>query len=229
MIKFYYAPAPNPAKVALFLEEAALAYELVPIDTMKGDQFTPAFKSVNPNSKVPAIVDGDVVIFDSNAILQYLGETTGRFMPAPGSPRARGELLSWLAFVGTGVGPYSGQAVHFKRFAQEKIPYAINRYHVEAQRHWGILEERLSARRYMLGETYTIVDMAVWGWARALGYVFDGDCWATLPSVKRLFDEISARPAAQRATALATRHQFKTDIDAEARRNLFPQNSRLDS
>jgi len=81
----------------------------------------------------------------------------------------------------------------------------------------------------MLGETYTIVDMAVWGWARAIGYVFDGDFWATLPSVKRLFDEISARSAAQRVAALATRHQFKTDIDAEARRNLFPQNSRLDS
>src|SRR5258708_12270482 len=98
MIKFYYAPAPNPAKVALFLEEAALAYELVPIDTMKGDQFTPAFKSVNPNCKVPALVDGDVVIFDSNAILQYLGETTARFIPAPASPRPPGDPLSCLPF-----------------------------------------------------------------------------------------------------------------------------------
>src|SRR6202011_3066065 len=98
MIKFYYAPAPNPAKVALFLEEAALAYELVPVDTMKGDQFTPAFKSVNPNCKVPALVDGDVVIFDSNAILQYLGETTGRFMPAPAPPGARGALLAGFPF-----------------------------------------------------------------------------------------------------------------------------------
>jgi GSH-dependent disulfide-bond oxidoreductase len=229
MIKFYYAPAPNPAKVALFLEEAALPYELVPIDTMKGDQFTPAFRAINPNCKVPAIVDGDVVVFDSNAILLYLGEATGRFMPAGDSLSARAELISWLAFVATGLGPFSGQAVHFKRFAQEKIPYAINRYHVEAERHWGIVEKRLSSRRYLLGDTYTIVDMAVWGWARALSYVFDGDFWTTIPSVKRLFDEISARPAAERAVALATRHHFKTEIDAEARRNMFPQNSRLDS
>ena len=116
MIKFYYHPSPNPAKVALFLEEAGLAYELVPVDTRKGEQHLPEFLAINPNAKTPAIVDGDATVFDSNAILLYLAEKTGKFLP-PNTPQARGELLSWLMFVATGIGPYSGQAVHFRHFA----------------------------------------------------------------------------------------------------------------
>lgn len=112
MITFYYHPSPNPAKVALFLEEAGLAYELVPVDTRKGEQHAPAFTALNPNAKTPVIVDGEVTVFDSNAILLHLAEKTGRFLPE-GSPAARGQLLSWLMFVATGIGPYSGQAVHF--------------------------------------------------------------------------------------------------------------------
>ena len=121
MLKFYYSGAPNPMKVALFLEEAGLPYEAIPVDTRKGDQHTPDYLAVNPNAKVPAIVDGDAVVFDSTAILLYLGEKTGKFMPQ-NTPKLRGELLSWMMFVGTGVGPFTGQSVHFRNYAPEKIP-----------------------------------------------------------------------------------------------------------
>ncbi len=220
MIKFYFHPSPNPAKVALFLEEAGLAYELVPVDTRKGEQFDPAFLAINPNAKTPAITDGDVTVFDSNAILLYLGEKTGQFMPDD-TPVLRGELLSWLMFVATGIGPYSGQAVHFRHFAPEPKDYAVTRYTFEARRHYKILDARLADRRYMLGDEYTIVDMAVWGWARAVPFVLGDDAWTSMPNLKRLFDEISARPAAERANALRERHAFKAEMDADARRNMF--------
>ena len=162
MIKFYYNAAPNPMKVALMLEETGLPYEPVPIDGRKGDQHKPDYLAINPNGKVPAIVDGDATVFDSNAILLYLGEKSGKFMPA-NTPKAHGELYSWLMFVASGVGPFSGQAVHFRHHAPEKNHYAINRYMYEAQRHYGILNDRLGKHKYMVGEAYSIVDMAVWG------------------------------------------------------------------
>ena len=221
MLKFYYNTAPNPAKVALLLEELGLHYEVVPVDTRKGEQFSPAYRAVNPNSKLPAIEDGDVKVFDSNAILLYLAEKTGRFLPA-NTPVARGELLSWLMFVASGVGPYSGQAVHFNRVAPEPKEYPQKRYAYEAERHWGILDARLGQQRYILGDTYTIVDMAVWGWARALPFVFGDGAWDSRPSVKRLLDEINARPAAARAEALKDRFKFKTENDTEAVRFMFP-------
>jgi GST-like protein len=220
MLKFYYNGAPNPTKVALFLEEAGLAYEPVPIDTRKGDQHKPEFLAINPNAKVPAIVDGDVTVFDSNAILLYLAEKTGKFLPAKGD-KARGEFLSWLLFVASGVGPYSGQSVHFRNAAPDKNEYAINRYAFEAQRHFGILDARLAKRKYMLGDTYTIVDMDVWGWARLMPMVLGEAAWAKFPNLKRLVDEISARPAAERAVALRERYQFKTEMDDLARRSLY--------
>jgi GSH-dependent disulfide-bond oxidoreductase len=220
MIKLYYHPSPNPAKVALFLEEAGLPYELVPVDTRRGEQHAPEFLAINPNGKTPAIVDGDAVVFDSNAILLYLAEKTGKFLPE-GTPEARGELLSWLMFVATGIGPYSGQAVHFRHFAPEKVPYAVDRYLYEARRHWGIVDARLADRRYMLGDAYTIVDMAVWGWARVVPFVVGDDAWERFPNLKRLFDEVSARPAAQAANALKERHAFKTEMDDDARRHMF--------
>jgi GST-like protein len=124
-------------------------------------------------------------------------------------------------FVATGVGPFSGQAVHFRHFAPEQLPYAVNRYLYEAKRHYGILDARLAERRYMLGEAYTIVDMAVWGWARMVPFIMGEEAWAGLPNLKRLLDEISARPAAQRAEALKDKHTFKTEMDEEARRHMF--------
>lgn len=228
MIKFYYHPSPNPAKVALFLEEAALPYELIPVDTRKGEQHSPWFTAINPNAKTPALIDGDAVLFDSNAILLYLAEKTGRFLPG-NSPAARAAMHSWLMFIATGVGPYSGQAVHFKHFAPEQLPYAVNRYDFEARRHWGILDARLAENHYLLGDAYTLVDMAFWGWALRVPFVIGEDAWELLPNVQRLVDEITARPAAQRVEALKTRHAFKTEVDQEARRWLFPQNARLGS
>ncbi len=221
MIRFHYSLAPNPMKVALFLEEAGLPYEAVPVDTRKGEQFAPAFAALNPNNKVPVIEDGEATVFDSNAILLYLAEKTGRFLPGERTPAARGELLSWLMFVATGVGPYSGQAVHFRHFAPEPKEYAVTRYLFEARRHYGILDARLAGRRYVLGEDYTIVDMAVWGWARMVPFILGDDAWAAMPNLKRLLDEIGARPAAERALALKDRHAFKTEMDEEARRHMF--------
>jgi GST-like protein len=219
MLTFYFNASPNPTKVALFLEESGLPYEPVPIDTRKGEQFKPAYTAINPNGKVPAIVDGEVTVFDSNAILLYLAEKTGKFLPA--STAARGELLSWLMFVATGVGPFSGQAVHFRHHAPEKVPYADKRYQYEAQRHYGIIDGRLNGRRYMLGSAYSIVDMAVWGWARMVPFILGENAWAKFANVKRLVDEISARPAAVRALALKDKFAFKAEMDDEARGHMF--------
>jgi len=228
MIKFYYHPSPNPLKVALFLEEAGMSYEVMPVDTRKGEQHSPAFLKINPNAKTPAIVDTecDATVFDSNAILLYLAEKSGQFLPA-NTPAARGEMLSWLMFVATGIGPYSGQAVHFQHVAPDPKAYAVNRYTFEAERHFKILDAQLASQRYMLGDTFTLVDMAVWGWARALPRILGADIWVTLPNLRRHFDEINARPAAQRAEALQAQFTFKTEMDEDARKQMFPQNARL--
>jgi len=220
MLKFYYSAAPNPTKIALFLEESGLPYDPIPVDTRKGDQHKPEYLAINPNAKVPAIVDGDAVVFDSSAILLYLAEKTGKFLPAK-TDKARGELLSWMFFVSSGVGPYAGQSVHFRVYAPEKLPYAINRYAYEAQRHFGILDARLAKRKYMLGDTYTIVDMNVWGWARLMPNVLGEGAWDKFKNLKRLVDEISARPAAQKALTLKDRHQFKTEMDEVAKKAMF--------
>ncbi len=220
MLKFYFNGSPNPTKVALFLEEAELPYEPIPIDTRRGQQFDPAFLAINPNAKVPAIVDDGHTVFDSNAILLYLAEKTGKFLPED-TLAARGELLSWLMFVATGVGPFSGQAVHFKHFAPEKVPYAQKRYLFEAERHYGILDARLAHRDYLVGNTYTIADMDLWGWARMIPFILGDGALEKFPNVKRLHDEIGARPAAARAVALKDRFPFKTDMDEDARTHMF--------
>jgi GST-like protein len=220
MLKLYYSGAPNPAKVALFLEEAGMPYEAIPVDTRKGEQHSPEYLKINPNAKVPAIVDGDVVVFDSSAILLYLADKTGKFLPAK-TDKARGELLSWMFFVSSGLGPYAGQSVHFRLYAPEKIPYAMNRYAFEAQRHFKIIEERLSKQPFMLGDTYTIVDMNVWGWARMVPTVLGEGAWDQFPSLKRYIDGINARPAAKIAGSLKDRHKFKTEMDDQARKAMF--------
>ncbi len=228
MITLYYHPSPNPAKVALFLEEAELSYELVPIDTWKGEQFTPEFLAINPNGKTPALTDGDVALFDSTAILLYLARKTGRFL-AQESEAEHAQMLSWLMFVASGLGPFTGQAVHFTLIAPEPKEYAVNRYVYETERHWSLLDARLARTRFMSGENYSIADMAVWGWgtARALSFIFGPDAWSRFPHVKRLYDEVSARPAAMRAAGLAKRHGFKQEMDQAARDYMFPQNKRL--
>jgi GSH-dependent disulfide-bond oxidoreductase len=223
MLKFYYSLAPNPMKVALFLEEAGLPYEAIPVDTRKGEQHAAAFKALNPNAKVPVIVDGATTVFDSNAILLYLAEKTGQFLPAH---EQRGPMLSWLMFIASGIGPFTGQCVHFKHYAPEPVPYARNRYDFEAWRHWKILDAHLAGKAWMAGDAYTLLDMALWGWARAVPFALGDTAWAQLPNVKRVFDAVSARPAAQRASALKDRHAFKTEMDDEARRAMFPHLAR---
>lgn len=224
MLDFYYSLAPNPMKVALFLEEVGLPYNAVPVDTRKGEQHLPAFTAINQNGKVPVIVDGATTVFDSSAILLYLADKTGQFLPPAAQ---RGEMLSWLMVTASGIGPFTGQCVHFKHYAPEKLPYAINRYDFEAWRHWKLIEQRLSGRTWMMGDTYTLLDMAVWGWARAVPFALGDKAYEQLPQVKRLLDAINARPAAQRAAALKDRYTFKTEMDDEARRAMFPQNERL--
>src|SRR6185437_15898926 len=156
MVRFYFHPTPNPVKVALFLEEAGLPYETVPVDTSKGEQHKPAFRAINPNGKVPAIIDTEgpggreTRVFDSSAILLYLGDKTGKFMGEAGD---RGELLSWLFFIASGLGPFSGQAVHFQFAAPEGLDYARNRYRREAERHYQVLEDRLAGRSFIVGDS----------------------------------------------------------------------------
>lgn len=219
MLKFYYNTGPNPMKVALYLEETGLDYEAIPIDGRKGDQHTPEYKALNPNAKAPTLVDGDTVVFDSNAILLYLARKTGQFLP---SADHEGDMLSWLMFVATGIGPYSGQCVHFRHHAPEQLPYAVKRYMFEARRHYQILDDRLAAQPYMVGGSYSLVDMAVWGWARLIPFILGPEVPAEMPNLKRLMDEINARPAAQRAEAIKERFAFKTEMDEAARRNMFP-------
>ena len=187
MLKFYYNAAPNPMKVALLLEELGLPYEPVPVDTRKGEQFSAHYLKVNPNGKVPAIVDGGVRVFDSNAILLYLADREKRFVPLEANSAARGDMLSWLMFIASGVGPFSGQSVHFRNAAPEPKEYALNRYDFEANRHWKLVEDHLATSHYMLGKEYSIADMAFWGWARLVPFVLGtGDAtWTTYPQVKR--------------------------------------------
>lgn len=228
MLKFYYHPSPNPAKVALFLEEAQLPYELVPADIRKGEQHLPEYLAINPNAKTPALTDGDATIFDSTAILLYLAVKTGRFLPR-NEPAVRAQMYSWLMFIASGIGPFSGQAVHFRHFAPEPKTYALNRYDFEAWRHWRILEQHLTDRVYMVDDEFTIVDMALWGWVRALPMILGAQALAELPNISRYLAHINKRPAAQRVEALSATHAFKTEMDQTANEAMYPQNRRLAS
>lgn len=226
MIKLFYHPSPNPLKVALFLEEAQLPYEMVPVDTRKGQQHDPEFLKINPNAKTPAILDGDIPVFDSNAILLYLAAKHQLFLPAENDAQ-KAQIASWLMFIATGIGPYCGQAVHFKRYAPEPKEYAVNRYDFEAWRHWNIIEAHLKGKAWMVADSYSIVDMSLWGWARMVPFILGDDAWEKLPNIKRWIDVINARPAAQRAEALKTQHEFTIAVDDAAKRHLFPANARL--
>jgi GSH-dependent disulfide-bond oxidoreductase len=229
MIRFYFHPTPNPAKIALFLEEVELPYELIPIDTSKGEQHLAAFRAINPNGKVPAIVDTDgpgdkeTRVFDSTAILLYLAEKAGKLL---GDPQDRPELLSWLLFIASGLGPFSGQAVHFQYAAPDGLGYASNRYRREAQRHYQVLNDHLAGRKFIVSNTYTIADISAWGWLDRSSRVLKGeaDPLGPYPHLKRLFQTVDTRPAVVRARAVGADHNFKRVNDEETRRALFPSN-----
>jgi GST-like protein len=229
MIQFYFHPTPNPAKIALMLEETDLTYQIVPVDTSRGEQHDAAFRAINPNGKVPAIVDTEgpggkeARVFDSSAILLYLGEKTGRFV---GLAASRPELLSWLFFIASGLGPFSGQAVHFQHAAPETLPYAVSRYRREIERHYGVLNDHLSGRDYIVGREYSIADISAWGWLDRASRVLVGevDPLSAYPNLKRLFLTVDGRPAVARARTVGKDHAFKKEMDDEARRALFPSN-----
>ena len=199
MLKFYFNGSPNPTKVALFLEESGLPFEPIAVDTRKGDQFKPEFLKVNPNSKVPAIDDDGVLVFDSNAILLYLAEKTGKLLPA--EPRQRYDTLQWLMFQMAHIGPMFGQANHFNNVAKEQIQYAKERYTNEVLRLYQVLENRLHDSPFIGCDEYTIADIATYPWVK--GYKSHGINPASAPSFVRWIEAVEARPAVQRNNTMA--------------------------
>jgi len=203
-IELYTWGTPNGRKVSIMLEECALPYRVHKIDIGKGDQFKPEFVAINPNSKIPAIVDPDgpdgrpLPLFESGAILIYLAEKAGKLCAT--DPRARHTTYQWLMFQMGGVGPMFGQAHHFMRFAPEKIPYAIERYGKEAKRLYGVMDRRLGAAAHLAGDAYSIADIATYPWAAR--HEWQGVSLGEFPNVKRWFEAIAARPAVARGMAV---------------------------
>ena len=222
MIEVYSWATPNGHKVHIMLEECALPYRVHAVDIGAGEQFAPEFLAISPNNKIPAIIDADgpdgqpIPLFESGAILLYLATKTGRLLPA--DTRGRYEVLQWLMFQMGSIGPMLGQAHHFRLYAPEKIPYAIERYSNEARRLYGVLNRRLANSRYIGGAEYSIADIAVFPWLRS--WKNQGIDWDEHPHVKGWFDEIGARPAVQRGVeVLADRR--KPLVDDRAREVLF--------
>jgi GST-like protein len=221
-ITLYSWATPNGHKVHIMLEECGLPYEVVPVNIGAGDQFKPGFLAISPNNKIPALVDPDgpdgepISLFESGAILVYLAAKTGRFLP-PGD-RARYEVLQWLMFQMGGVGPMLGQAHHFRLYAPEKIPYAVDRYSNEAKRLYQVIDKRLAASPWLGGAEYSIADIATFPWLRSWekqGIVLDD-----YPHLKRWFDTVAARPAVQRGVQVLADLR-KPVTDDKAREVLF--------
>jgi GST-like protein len=224
MIEVYSWATPNGHKVHIMLEECGLPYRAIPVDIGSGAQFDPAFLAISPNNKIPALVDPDgpggqpISLFESGAILLYLAGKTGRLLPD--DVRGKYEVLQWLMFQMGGVGPMLGQAHHFRIYAPEKIPYAIDRYSNEAKRLYGVMNKRLANSRYLGGPAYSIADIAVFPWLRS--WKNQGIDWNDHPHLKGWFDEIAARPAVQRGVEVLAA-QRKPLVDDQAREALFGQ------
>jgi GST-like protein len=227
-IELYYWPTPNGWKITIMLEECALPYTLVPVDISKGEQFEPAFLAISPNNRMPAIVDHDgpggrpISIFESGAILQYLGRKTGKFYPK--DERGRVEVEQWLFWQMANLGPKAGEANHFRKYAPKKLPYAIERFSDEVNRIYGVMNGRLSDRPFIAGE-YSIADIACIGWAsRAERFGFD---LSGFPNVRRWLDAVLARPAVQRGLSVRVEAAFRVDVnDPKVRAILFGQKAR---
>ncbi|HWL72227.1 MAG TPA: glutathione binding-like protein [Geminicoccus sp.] len=206
MIDLYYWPTPNGHKITMFLEEVGLPYQIKPVNIGKGEQFEPDFLKIAPNNRMPAIVDHEppgggepISVFESGAILVYLADKTGKFLP---TDRRRYDVLQWLFWQMGGLGPMAGQNHHFGRYAPEKIPYAIDRYVKETGRLYGVLDRRLADREYIAGE-YSIADMASYPWI--VPYENQGQNLDDFPHLQRWFNKIKARPATERAYEHAAR------------------------
>jgi GST-like protein len=223
MIDLYSWTTPNGYKVHIMLEETGLAYESHPVNIGEGDQFKPAFLKISPNNKIPAIVDQDgpgkqpLSIFESGAILLYLAEKTGRFIPKGASARA--EMLSWLFFQVGHVGPMLGQIHHFRSYAPDKIQYAIERYTNEGNRLYAVMDKRLSEVPYFAGEDYSIADIAIWPWLR--GFEKEGIAMDEYPHVKAWFDTIGERPAVKRGLDVLQEYKREGEMSEKEKEIMF--------
>ena len=223
MIDLYTWPTPNGHKIHIMLEETGIPYNVIPVDIGAGDQFEPDFLKISPNNKMPALVDPDgpdgkpISIFESGAVLLYLAEKSGRFMPT--EARARFDTLQWLMFQMGGIGPMLGQAHHFRIYAEDKAPYATERYTREANRLYGVLERQLEGHDWVAADQYTIADMAIFPWLRSAEN--QGVDWAAYPNVKAWFDTIAARPAVERAVEVLAERRRQGPPSKEALENLF--------
>jgi GSH-dependent disulfide-bond oxidoreductase len=224
-IDLYYWPTPNGWKASIILEELGLPYEVRPVNIAEGDQFEPEFLKISPNNKMPAIVDPDgpdgepISVFESGAILIYLAEKTGRFLPA--DPRGRYRTLEWLMFQMGSVGPMLGQAHHFRQYAPETIPYAIQRYTDEAARIYRVIDRRLAESEFIAAADYTIADVAIFPWL--VSHENQGQDLADYPNLERWYRTVEARPAVQRGLEVFAerRRQLTRDMDEETRSTLF--------
>jgi GST-like protein len=226
MIELHYWTTPNGHKVSMFLEEAGLPYTIVPINISKGEQFKPEFLAIAPNNRIPAILDraptvggAPISVFESGAILQYLAEKTGKFIPS--DIRGRTETMQWLFWQMGGLGPMAGQNHHFSQYAPEKIPYAIERYVKETNRLYGVLNKRLADRPFVAGADYTIADMASYPWI--VPYERQGQKLEDFPHLKRWFEAIKARPATIRAYDKAKDINTAPTVSEDAKKLLFGQ------
>jgi GST-like protein len=227
-IELYYWPTPNGWKISIMLEECGLPYVVRPVDISKGEQFSPQFLAISPNNRMPAILDPNgpggrpISVFESGAILQYLGRKTGQFYPR--DERARVAVDEWLFWQMGGLGPMAGQANHFRRYAPEKIAYAIDRYTNEVNRLFGVMNTRLASREFLAGR-YSIADMACVGWVRLAERM--GQELAQFPHLKRWFETVRARPAVKRAFAIRVEAASAVDMkDPNVRAILFGQTAR---
>jgi GST-like protein len=223
-IDLYYWPTPNGWKITIFLEEAGLPYNLVPVDITSGDQYASEFLEISPNNKIPAIVDPEgpngepMSLSESGAILIYLAEKTGKFLPE--SPRDRYLVLQWLMFQIGHVGPMLGQAHHFRGYAPEKIPYAIDRYTDEAARLYGVMDRRLCEAEYFAGDEYTIADMAIYPWL--VSHERQGQDLDDYPDLKRWYEGMEARPVVIQALEVGKElRRPLDDMDDKTRQSLF--------
>lgn len=226
MIDLYFWPTPNGYKITMMLEELGLEYKVVPVNIGKGDQFRPEFLKISPNNKMPAMTDSDgpggkpISIFESGAILIYLAEKHGRFMPA--EPRGRYNVIEWLMFQMGTVGPMLGQAHHFRRYAPEKLQYAIDRYTNEASRIYNVLDRRLAEGEYLAGD-YSIADMAVYPWL--VPHTMQGQNLDEYSNLKRWYDAIRSRPATQRGFAVMADVVERMRAQAQERQQPHDQES----
>ncbi len=223
MIELYTWPTPNGHKIHIMLEETGLAYNVHPIDIGAGAQFDPAFLKISPNNKMPAIVDTEgpdgatISLFESGAILLYLVEKTGRFWPS--DAQGAYTALQWLMWQMGGLGPMLGQAHHFRQYAPEPIPYAVDRYTNESKRLYGVADRRLGETRYLAGNDYSVADIACFPWTRS--HERQGVDLAEYPNVERWFNEIAARPAVQRGVEVLAEFRRTGPIDEKAREVMF--------